>query len=460
MIQEVEAIAADANAALRGGVQTRQHAAFLQRHAERALGRAVSVEATLDALRDGTLPERLNLLSDIETTRVLRTDQSIRRLLVQELNRVNAARFESGALDRGVEQYRRRLATALARLREPTAIPALARSADVSPGVASALAEFGNLAVPDMLAVWDTRGDLPFLELEPLWLGLLRAFSAIAVDGSTSDDMRAALAPVVRNALEEPVNAGTLMAAVDLALLIEMPQFRTEVTALASGAEAILDRGIAEPDALRVEEYAVRQLAVLPGSGEANSMGFFVTSTGLGDGGNLGGLDGADAHCQALAAAVGAGDRTWRAYLSTQGRGAVNARDRIGEGPWANAAGLVVATSVEGLHFDNSNFNSTHSLDENGNQVASRIAGDADFTEHDVLTGSQLDGTAFPTGEDRTCGNWTSNDEGSAMLGHADRYSFTTPGAPWNTAHPSRGCSQEDLVATGGAGLFYCFAID
>ena len=193
---------------------------------------------------------------------------------------------------------------------------------------------------------------------------------------------------------------------------------------------------------------------------EPPPMGFFVTSTGVGDGANLGGLDGADAHCQTLAAEVGAGDRTWRAYLSTQGSGAVNARDRIGEGPWANAEGLVMATSVESLHYDNSNFNWTHSLDENGNQFASRIDGDPDFTVHDVLTGTRLDGTAYPEGEDRTCGNWTSNSEGSAMLGHADRYSFTTPGSPWNTAHPSRGCSQDNLVATGGAGLFYCFAID
>ena len=201
-------------------------------------------------------------------------------------------------------------------------------------------------------------------------------------------------------------------------------------------------------------------LSVVAQQQEPPPMGFFVTSTGLGDGANLGGLDGADAHCQTLAATAGAGDRTWRAYLSTQGPGAVNARDRIGEGPWANANGLVMATSVERLHYDNSTFNWTHSVDENGNQFASRIDGDPDFTEHDVLTGTQLDGTAFPAGEDRTCGNWTSNDDGSAMLGHADRYSFTTPGSPWNTAHPSRGCSQEDLVATGGAGLFYCFAID
>jgi hypothetical protein len=189
------------------------------------------------------------------------------------------------------------------------------------------------------------------------------------------------------------------------------------------------------------------------------AMGFFVTSVGLGDGGNLGGLAGADAHCQNLAEAAGS-NRTWRAYLSTQGPGAVNARDRIGSGPWANAEGLIMATNVENLHYDNSNFNWTHSLDENGNQFASRIDGDPDFTEHDVLTGTQIDGTAFPAGEDRTCNNWTSNSEGSAWVGHADRYSFEIPGSPWNSSHGTPGCTQANLVSTGGAGLFYCFAID
>ncbi len=127
--------------------------------------------------------------------------------------------------------------------------------------------------------------------------------------------------------------------------------------------------------------------------GPPPEMGFFVTSVGLGDGGNLGGLAGADAHCQSLADAAGSGNRTWRAYLSTQGPGAVNARDRIGSGPWANAEGLIIGTSVGNLHYDNSNINWEHALDENGNQFASRIDGDPDFTEHDVLTGSQLDGT-------------------------------------------------------------------
>jgi hypothetical protein len=190
------------------------------------------------------------------------------------------------------------------------------------------------------------------------------------------------------------------------------------------------------------------------------AMGFFVTSVGLGDGGNLGGLDGADAHCQALAAAAESGDRTWRAYLSTQGPGAVNARDRIGTGPWANAEGLIMATNVENLHYDNSNINWEHALDENGDQFASRIDGDPDFTEHDVLTGSQIDGTAFPPGEDRTCSNWTSNSEGSAWVGHADRYSFSIPGSPWNASHATPGCTQENLVSVGGAGLLYCFATD
>ena len=195
-------------------------------------------------------------------------------------------------------------------------------------------------------------------------------------------------------------------------------------------------------------------------SDEPPEMGFFITSVGIGDGANLGGLAGADAHCQVLADAVGSGQRTWRAYLSTQGAGAVNARDRIGSGPWANVEGLVMATSVENLHYDNSTLTWEHTLDENGNQFASRIDGDPDFTVHDVLTGTQIDGTAYPTGDDQTCNNWTSNDEGGAMLGHADRYSFTTPGSSWNSAHGSRGCTQDGLVATGGAGLFYCFATE
>jgi len=195
---------------------------------------------------------------------------------------------------------------------------------------------------------------------------------------------------------------------------------------------------------------------------EPEPMGFFITSVGPGNGGDLGGLEGADAHCQALAAAVGAGDRTWRAYLSTQavgGQSAVNARDRIGDGPWANAEGLRIASDVDSLHYDNANLRYEHSLNERGERVNSGASGDSP-SMHDILTGTALDGTAFPPGEDRTCSNWTSSGEGSAMLGHHDRFSFTTPGSPWNTAHPSRGCSQENLVGTGGNGLFYCFAAE
>jgi len=193
---------------------------------------------------------------------------------------------------------------------------------------------------------------------------------------------------------------------------------------------------------------------------ERPEMTFFITSRGIGDGGNLGGLAGADAHCQALATEAGAGQLTWAAYLSTQGPDGVDARDRIGEGPWANSKGVVMATSVENLHYDNSNFNWMHTRDENGHQFASRIDGNPDFTEHDVLTGTQMDGTAMPDGQDSTCNNWTSNDEGSAWVGHGDRYSFDIPGSSWNSSHGTPGCTQEALVQVGGAGLLYCFATD
>lgn len=192
------------------------------------------------------------------------------------------------------------------------------------------------------------------------------------------------------------------------------------------------------------------------------SFGFFVTSVGLGDGANLGGLEGADAHCQALAKEVGAGDRQWRAYLSTQAtdsKPAVNARDRIGQGPWGNAKGVEIAASIDSLLYDNSNINHEHALTENGDKVESRSAGDQ-TNRHDILTGTQLDGTAFPAGDDMTCGNWTSSDAGKAQVGHVDRHHFIYPGSPWNSAHPSRGCNQEALRASGGDGLFYCFAAD
>ena len=190
---------------------------------------------------------------------------------------------------------------------------------------------------------------------------------------------------------------------------------------------------------------------------QGHTMSFFVTSVGLGDGANLGGLEGADAHCQALAEAAGAGDRTWRAYLSTEAPDArgVSARDRIGIGPWHNALGELVASDLDQLHVSPNIFKRT-ALDENGNLVKGR--GDSP-NEHDILTGTQADGTAyFPDDDDHTCNNWTSNDEGSAQVGHHDRHGGGN--ISWNSAHASHGCSQEGLISTGGAGLLYCFAAD
>ena len=189
----------------------------------------------------------------------------------------------------------------------------------------------------------------------------------------------------------------------------------------------------------------------------AQDMSFFITSEGLGNGGNLGGLEGADAHCQALAEAAGAGGKTWRAYLGTEtegGRG-TDARSRIGEGPWHNANGDLIAEDLDQLHVDPNIFAST-GLDQNGNRVNAR--GDQP-NKHDILTGSMMDGTAFfPDEDDHTCNNWTSSDEGSAQVGHHDRHGGGN--TSWNSAHPSRSCSQADLQATGGDGLFYCFAAD
>lgn len=213
--------------------------------------------------------------------------------------------------------------------------------------------------------------------------------------------------------------------------------------------------------------YAVAALASLGGPALAQApspaqMTYFVTSVGSGRGGDLGGLAGADAHCQALAQAAGAGQRTWRAYLSASaaaGAPAVNARDRIGAGPWRNAQGVVVAASVAELHGAN-NLTKQTSLTERGAVVNGR--GDTP-NMHDVLTGSQEDGTAFAGTEDRTCRNWTHGGaDGAAMVGHHDRIGLRddAPSRSWNTSHPSRGCTQEALVGTGGAGLFMCFAIN
>jgi hypothetical protein len=188
-------------------------------------------------------------------------------------------------------------------------------------------------------------------------------------------------------------------------------------------------------------------------------MTYFITSTGSGNGAALGGLAGADQHCQNLAKAAGAGNRTWHAYLSTSaagGQAAVNARDRIGKGPWYNAKGVMVAKSVDDLHSDNNNLKKETSLSEKGEVLNGR--GDTP-NQHDILTGSQPDGKAYPGTADKTCGNWTSSGgEGSAQLGHHDRQGCGEIPSSWNAAHASKGCGQANLVATGGAGRFYCFA--
>jgi hypothetical protein len=207
-------------------------------------------------------------------------------------------------------------------------------------------------------------------------------------------------------------------------------------------------------------------VAAEPAQAQSAGTTFFVTSVGVGNGGNLGGLAGADNHCQTLAQAAGAnasGVKTWRTYLSTQaadGKPAVNARDRIGNGPWQNSKGVVIAKDVAELHGAN-NLTKQTALSEKGEVNNGR--GDTP-NRHDVLTGSQADGTAFPAGDDRTCKNWTSSTQGAAMVGHSDRIGLREDDASkfWNSSHPSRGpdggCSQADLKSTGGDGLMYCFA--
>ena len=207
--------------------------------------------------------------------------------------------------------------------------------------------------------------------------------------------------------------------------------------------------------------------SLAPTLAQANDTSFFITSTSMGKGGDLGGLQGADKHCQDLATAAGAGGRTWRAYLSTQAAALgdtnfVNARDRIGKGPWKNAKGVVIAKSVDDLHSSGSNLNKDTALDERGQPVKGRVDKP---NQHDILTGSRADGTAFPGGPfpDMTCGSWTkSTPEGSAMLGHFDRVGPVAASwaTSWNSAHPSLGCSQDKLRPTGGEGYFYCFAAD
>ncbi len=216
---------------------------------------------------------------------------------------------------------------------------------------------------------------------------------------------------------------------------------------------------------MRSSMLASAELLALLASGSAQAqqanMTFFVTSEGSGKGGDLGGLAGADAHCQALATAAGAGaGKTWHAYLSTNAAapgGAVNARDRIGKGPWQNAKGVVIATSVDDLHSDGNKISKESGLTEKGDVV--KGVGDTP-NQHDMLTGTGMDGKAFGGNLNLTCNNWTSSNFGSAMLGHVDRKgnADTVFQHSWVSAHMSRGCTQPDLVATGGAGLFYCFA--
>ena len=204
------------------------------------------------------------------------------------------------------------------------------------------------------------------------------------------------------------------------------------------------------------------------GGATGGAMSFFVTSEGPGKGADLGGIAGADAHCQKLAAAAGAGHRTWHAYLSTQGDAlndtkVTHARDRIGSGPWYNAKGVRIARNVEDLHSPRANVTKETALDERGNRVNGRTEKP---NKHDILTGSRPDGTAHPPTAggrfpDMTCSNWTSSGEGRAMLGHHDRagpsdHAWATS---WNSGHPTIGCSQDALTKTGGAGLFYCFAV-
>jgi hypothetical protein len=188
---------------------------------------------------------------------------------------------------------------------------------------------------------------------------------------------------------------------------------------------------------------------------------FFVSSVGGPKGADFGGLAGADKHCQDLAAKVGAGSKTWHAYLSEQATGgaaAVNARDRIGKGPWVNVNGVQIAANVEDLH-SNNKINLENSLAENGRHIPGRFFVG---TQHDILTGSTEDGRAPPPDKDATCGNWTKSGEGSAIVGHSDRLGLRddAPSHSWNSSHPSRGCSAEALKSTGGAGLLYCFAVN
>ena len=213
--------------------------------------------------------------------------------------------------------------------------------------------------------------------------------------------------------------------------------------------------------AIRLACLVPLALLAIPAAAQQPGMTFFVTSVGPGKGADLGGLAGADAYCQTLASAAGASAKSWHAYLSTQGTGAVNARDRIGAGPWTNAKGVVIAKSVDDLHSAANNLTKATALNEKGGVVNGR--GDTPNT-HDVITGSTPEGRSFAGEADMTCKNFTSSAAGTVMLGHSDRTGLdeSVAAKSWNSSHPSRGpgggCAQDDLKSTGGAGLFYCFA--
>jgi len=241
------------------------------------------------------------------------------------------------------------------------------------------------------------------------------------------------------------------MSRVDTCLIIGVAMFVTACGPNDAGRTTTQDARTPEPQAAP---------GALQMGGAKSVTRFFVTSQGPGRGGDLGGLAGADAHCQSLASAEGSGDHTWRAYLSLSardGRPAVNARDRIGKGPWYNAEGLLIAANVEELHSETAKITKETAVTERLGQVTG--VGDTPNT-HDMLTGSRADGTAYPPGEDLTCGNWTSSTAGRAQVGHHDRRGLGEGINSWNSAHATSGCSQKDLEATGGAGLFYCFAVD
>jgi hypothetical protein len=220
---------------------------------------------------------------------------------------------------------------------------------------------------------------------------------------------------------------------------------------------------------LKIAAFAIASVAPVVMAGEVlaqqgppqfPNMTFFITSTSGPKGADFGGLAGADRHCQTLAARAGAGGKTWRAYLSVQAVGgatAVNARDRVGKGPWVNAIGVQIAANVDDLHADTNKIDNETGLTETGR----RIPGVGFVVnQHDVLTGSTADGRAPPADKDATCGNWTKSGEGAAIVGHSDRKGlrYNAPSISWNSAHPSRGCSADNLKSSGGAGLLYCFA--